>query len=106
MKKISSFIVSLLLAFGIFTAPAQAASQCKGISKTACATSTSCSWVKGYKRKDGAKVSGHCRTNKKAAKEKTKIKKKETKAKAKSKKDAAKKKAAAKKAAAKKKALQ
>ncbi len=39
---------------------AQAAS-CKGKSKSSCSSASNCSWVNGYKRSDGVKVSGHCR---------------------------------------------
>ena len=39
---------------------AQAAS-CKGKSQSSCSADKSCSWVSAYKRKDGVKVSGHCR---------------------------------------------
>lgn len=36
--------------------------ECKGMEKAACEkNSVQCSWVDPYTRKDGAKVSGHCR---------------------------------------------
>jgi hypothetical protein len=38
-----------------------AASACKGIEKAACEKKTECAWVAPYTRKDGVKVSGHCR---------------------------------------------
>lgn len=39
-----------------------AAVECKGMEKPACETnSAQCSWVEPYTRKDGVKVSGHCR---------------------------------------------
>lgn len=52
-----------LLAFTllVFGANAHAAS-CKGKTKSACSTASDCYWVDGYKRKDGIKVSSHCRT--------------------------------------------
>ena len=43
------------------SAPASAASQCKGLDNEACDTSSSCSWVAGYERKDGRKVEAFCR---------------------------------------------
>ena len=43
-----------------FGLQAQAAS-CKGKSKSSCSSAANCSWVNGYKRSDGVKVSGHCR---------------------------------------------
>lgn len=44
----------------MFSFSAQAAS-CKGKSQSSCSADKSCSWVSAYKRKDGVKVSGHCR---------------------------------------------
>jgi hypothetical protein len=38
------------------------ASACKGLEQAACGKKSDCTWVEGYKRKDGAKVSGYCRT--------------------------------------------
>jgi hypothetical protein len=39
-----------------------AAVECKGMEKAACERSSAqCSWVDPYTRKDGVKVSGHCR---------------------------------------------
>jgi hypothetical protein len=57
---LGAIITSAALAFG--AAPLQAASQCKGLDKGACERKTDCSWVDPYTRKDGVKVSGHCRT--------------------------------------------
>jgi len=37
------------------------AAECKGMEKAACEGQASCSWVDGYTRKDGVKVSSHCR---------------------------------------------
>jgi hypothetical protein len=37
------------------------AAECKGMEKAACERQESCSWVDGYTRKDGVKVSSHCR---------------------------------------------
>lgn len=38
------------------------AAECKGMEKGPCENQDSCSWVDGYTRKDGVKVSGHCRS--------------------------------------------
>ena len=53
----ASVVVGLVLA----SAPAQAASACKGLDNKACGSSTSCLWVNGYERKDGRTVSSFCR---------------------------------------------
>jgi len=42
--------------------PLHAESVCKGIEKNACEKKDDCAWVDAYTRKDGVKVSGHCRT--------------------------------------------
>ena len=67
----------LLLSAG---APAIAAdSACKGLAKTKCEGASSCSWVKGYKTKEGKNVAAYCRTKGKggaAAKDKAKDAKK------------------------------
>lgn len=39
-----------------------AESACKGLEKKGCEKKESCAWVDPYTRKDGVKVSGHCRT--------------------------------------------
>jgi len=69
-KILSASVIAFTLMF--FTANAIAAS-CKGKTNSACSTSSDCYWVKGYKRKDGVKVSSHCRT--KAGKSTAKTKK-------------------------------
>lgn len=91
MKKITSILLTslCLLAFGLSPAHAKAKA-CKGLSQTACATNDDCSWVKGYKRKDGVKVSSFCRTKAKGAKTKVKETSSKQKATTKSKKDKAK----------------
>ncbi|MCF7983194.1 MAG: hypothetical protein K9L70_02225 [Thiohalocapsa sp.] len=35
--------------------------ECKGKEKSSCDTTTSCTWVDSYQRKDGVKVDGYCR---------------------------------------------
>lgn len=87
MKKITTLLATLLCILGLGLSPAHAATkQCKELSKTACSSSNSCSWVKGYTRKDGVKVSSFCRKKAKSTKKKAKDtvskKKKSTKKKA------------------------
>ena len=56
----ATFVVGLSLAAG---APQLAAeeSPCKGLEESACEAKDACRWVEGYTRKDGVKVSSHCR---------------------------------------------
>lgn len=63
VKKHSITLATLILstALGLGAMSAQAAS-CKGAAKSACEGKGDCSWVKGYKRKDGAKVAAHCKS--------------------------------------------
>ncbi len=56
---LATLIAGLVLALG--AGSVQAASDCKGVKKTTCEDKSDCSWVDGYTRKDGAKVSSHCR---------------------------------------------
>jgi hypothetical protein len=54
-------------------------------SESSCSADNNCSWVSGYKRKDGLQVSGHCRTasgkaNKEKKQKQAKDKKSDTKA--------------------------
>lgn len=55
---LSTFL--LTLALGLGAASAQAA--CKGSAQSACEKDPSCSWVKGYTRKDGVEVSPYCKS--------------------------------------------
>jgi hypothetical protein len=57
---IGALMTSAALAFA--ATPLHAASACKGLEKRACGNNSKCAWVDGYTRKDGVKVSGHCRT--------------------------------------------
>lgn len=63
-------------ALGLAVTPLFAESDCKGLEEGQCEDKTSCTWVDGYTRKDGAKVSSHCRTK---SKSKSKSKKKDKK---------------------------
>ena len=71
---------SLFLTFFILTANVSAKS-CKGMSQSSCSSSSSCSWVNGYKTKSGSQVSSYCRNKAKKSnkKESTKTPKKKTK---------------------------
>ena len=53
--------VALGTALALSSGPINAASQCKGLENSACRANTSCSWVEGYKRKDGKSVNSFCR---------------------------------------------
>lgn len=56
-------VVGLVTLVSTLTAgSATAAAQCKGLAQDRCAAQNGCSWVDPYTRKDGIKVSGHCRT--------------------------------------------
>lgn len=70
MKKITTFITAFLCILGLSLSPAHA-KDCKGLSKTQCTSDNSCSWVNGYKRKDGVKVKSFCRTSAKKKKQTT-----------------------------------
>ena len=76
-------VLSIFVAM-MFSFSANAAS-CKGKSQSSCSADNNCSWVSGYKRKDGVKVSGHCRAasgkaNKEKTQKKSENKKSESKA--------------------------
>lgn len=94
MKAIRSIAMVVSVTFSLMFAGNAFAVECKGKSSSACNASNSCSWVKGYKRSDGAKVSSFCRA--KPGKS-TAAKKKPVKKQAKAKKADATKKATAKK---------
>lgn len=51
----------LSIAASISFSSASTAASCKGLDTTACGEQTSCYWVDGYQRKDGANVKAHCR---------------------------------------------
>lgn len=58
---------ALALSLSLGAASAQAASACKGLGSSACQKDTNCSWVKDYVRKDGVKVTGHCKSKPKSS---------------------------------------
>lgn len=77
---LTGFLLSLIL---FSTAPAQAQSACKGLSKSACTSNSKCSHVGAFTRSDGARVKAFCRAkpgsgSKKTAKKTTTRKKKTT----------------------------
>lgn len=61
MKQSAMALASALMLATVATQPAAAESSCKGLDKGPCDSKAQCHWVNGYTRKDGAKVSGHCR---------------------------------------------
>ena len=62
MRK-NQLLMSLAVTAAVaFTSSSAAfAAECKGMEKAACERQESCSWLDGYTRKDGVKVSSHCR---------------------------------------------
>jgi hypothetical protein len=63
MLRRSQLLITLAMTAAVaFTSSGAAfAAECKGMEKAACERQESCSWVDGYTRKDGVKVSSHCR---------------------------------------------
>lgn len=93
-KSALSVIAALLVSFAVATG---AQAECKGMSKSKCEKSTSCTYVKGYTNsKTGKKVSAYCRNKGKSgsssSKSSSKSKQKEAAKKADSKKKDTKKK--------------
>ncbi len=69
-QRVLALLLPIFVAM-MFSFSAEAAS-CKGKSQSSCSADNNCSWVSGYKRKDGVKVSGYCRAaSGKANKEKS-----------------------------------
>lgn len=58
--------LSAALFAGSFVGTAAAGSACKGLEQGPCEGKADCTWVEGYVRKDGAKVSAHCKSAGKA----------------------------------------
>jgi len=71
MKKIITSLLVTITSLGLTLSSANA-TECKGKSASACSTDNSCSWVKSYKRKDGAMVNAYCRVAKSTLKKKIK----------------------------------
>lgn len=57
---LATFILALTLPLSAVSV--QAESACKGLESSPCQQKDNCSWVKPYTRKDGVKVSGHCKS--------------------------------------------
>lgn len=57
-----TFLLVATLAGVSMTGQVSAASACKSLQETACASNTSCSWIAGYERKDGRQVKSFCRS--------------------------------------------
>jgi len=86
IKRISIALLILLGAITL-TAPSYAASQCSGLSSSACSSKSSCTWRKSSVNKNGHKTKAHCRAlpgqakgskSKATAKKKTTTSKKKT----------------------------
>lgn len=60
--------VTALFIVSLFSASQAGAASCKGLEQAKCGAESSCSWVKGYERKDGRKVKAFCRTKASAKK--------------------------------------
>jgi hypothetical protein len=65
MKSKHAVISALFTLAALSAGPVSAQSACKGLSESACGTASSCSWVKGYTRKDGREVASYCRVKSK-----------------------------------------
>ena len=57
----SLLAITLTLTFSLSTS-LYAANTCKSIQEEACSQSDSCTWIKTYKRKDGANIKAYCRS--------------------------------------------
>ncbi len=56
-----ALVVASTVGLAMFGAAPASAQVCKGLSKSACGSNDRCSYVKGFKRKDGATVKAFCR---------------------------------------------
>ena len=56
----SSLLAAALFAT-VFSGQLLAESACKGLDQRQCGGKSDCTWVDGYTRKDGVKVSSHCK---------------------------------------------
>lgn len=59
--RLATALASGLLLVGLGMQPVSAQSICQGLEKSPCEAKDACHWVDGYTRKDGVKVSSHCR---------------------------------------------
>lgn len=75
IRKMIPAIICVSLGLGVTAAFAKG--ECKGLSKSVCSADKSCSWVKGYVKRDGKKVTAYCRV--KTGKKKASVKKPDSK---------------------------
>jgi hypothetical protein len=61
MSAIRLSVAALAVSVVTLSLTANAASPCKGLAESMCASEQSCRWVGAYTRKDGREVSGYCR---------------------------------------------
>lgn len=62
-KALRDSAVAAIAATALMILPGPAAAaDCKGMEKNRCESNGSCTWVDSYKRKDGVKVEGYCRS--------------------------------------------
>ncbi len=72
MRRYLLATAALLISFCLLT-PQSMAAQCKNSSQSQCSAAANCTWVSGYKTKNGNQVSAHCRSKgKRQAKNKPK----------------------------------
>lgn len=79
-----TLVTTLLAVMALSLSSLGYSKNCKGESQSACGKSSSCSWVDGYKRKDGKTVKGYCRASAGKAKKSLSAKSKSAEKKAKS----------------------
>ncbi len=60
-KTVRTFLITASFFASLAFSGQALASSCKGLESSACGNSASCTWVDGYTRKDGRKVSSFCR---------------------------------------------
>ena len=88
INRIAALSLSMTLGLAsLLPGASLAESQCKGLENQACERKADCSWVDGYKRKDGKQVSSYCRATSKQSTTTSSTTKKDTKKSADKKKD-------------------
>lgn len=66
--KFSHLLTTLAMCIFLSATTASAATSCKGKTQNACSSDSACSWIKGFSKKDGKKVSAYCRAKPKKKK--------------------------------------
>jgi hypothetical protein len=56
-----AFLVTVFVAMFAFQGAAFAGKACNELKSKECSAKKTCSWVKGYTKKDKTKVKGHCK---------------------------------------------